>query len=100
VKKREDSFVLENATAQTVRAENSRKNESFYGVVVSPTDSNKTGTKVRVLYYPKGKVEEVMKSRLDFAEAPPNVNEAEQKFLDSFDQVFLEDYGETQLQRA
>lgn len=83
MKKRESPFVLETSAAETIRTETSRKSESFYGVVISSTKNNKSGTKVRVLFYPKGKIEEVMKSRLDFASAPADIN-AEPKFLESF----------------
>jgi hypothetical protein len=70
VRKREDPFVLETAARQTLRIETSRKNESFYGVVISSTEDNKINTKVRIMFHPGCKIDEVMKSRLDFAEPP------------------------------
>jgi hypothetical protein len=84
VKKREDPFVMEQSAVQKLRIDDSRRNESFYGVVISSTEYNKITTKIRILFYPKGKIEEVMKSRLDFAPPPADINQAEQKFLESF----------------
>ena len=83
MKKREDPFVLENSAFQTVKINALRKAESSYGVVISSESHNKTTTKVRVLFFPQGKIDLVAKSRLDFAESPTDVTDASPKFLEN-----------------
>ena len=61
----------------------SRRSESFYGVVISSAEYNKSNIKIRVLFYPEGKIDDVMKSRLDFAEAPVDLNQASERFLEN-----------------
>lgn len=84
VQKREDPFVLESSPTKNLKPESSRKGESRYGIVISSTESNKINTKVRILFFPQGKIEEVAKSRLDFAIAPTDINSASPKFLENF----------------
>ena len=78
--------MMETAARQTLRIETSRKNESFYGVVISSAEDNKTGTKVRVLFYPQGKIDTVAKSRLEFAEPPTSMVQASNKFLENYNE--------------
>jgi hypothetical protein len=78
--------VLEKSAAQTIGIETSRRGESHYGVVISSTESNKTGTKVRVLFFPQGKIDTVAKSRLTFADAPASMTQASSKFLENYDE--------------
>ena len=59
---------------QALNYKSSRKSESFYGVVISSAEYNKSNTKIRVLFHPGGKIDEVMKSRLDFAEKPAAIS--------------------------
>lgn len=86
MRKREDPFILETAARQTLRIETSRKNESFYGVIISSTEDNKTATKVRVLFYPQGKIDTVTKSRLEFAESPTSMVQGSSKFLENYNE--------------
>lgn len=76
--------MIDHWTSQTIKVNNSRKVESFYGVVISSSEENKTATKVRVLFFPQGKIDTVAKSRLDFAGAPTDINQADLKFLEQF----------------
>lgn len=76
--------MLETAAAETIRTETSRKSESHYGVVISSTEHNKTTTRLRILFYPQGKVDTVEKNRLDFADAPADLNQADKRFLETY----------------
>lgn len=78
--------MLEKSASEALRIQTSRRGESNYGVVISSTENNKINTKLRILFYPQGKIEEVAKSRLDFAIAPTDINSASHKFLDTYNE--------------
>lgn len=82
--KREDPFVLEKVASPTLKAEHSRRDESHYGVVISSSEENKTTTVVRILFYPQGGISAVAKHRLEFADAPADINQASRKFLENY----------------
>jgi hypothetical protein len=71
-------------TRSQIEIDGSRRGESHYGVVISSTDHNKTATHIRILFYPQGKIEEVSRSRLDFALPPTDIRNASNKFLENF----------------
>lgn len=86
VQKREDPFALDSAPPKNFNSKMSRKEESRYGVVISSTEDNKTKTKLRILFYPHGKIDEVAKSRMDYAIAPTDISGASPKFLEYYDE--------------
>jgi hypothetical protein len=84
VKKKEQPLVLGRSESRSSAIGTSRKEESRYGVIISSTENNKTNTRVRILFFPYGKIEEVTKSRLDFAEPPADIDNASLKFLENY----------------
>lgn len=84
MQKRESPFVIEKSLSNNIPVAESRKEEAYYGVIISSDETNKTTTKVCILFYPQGKIEEVAKGRLVFTEPPSDISNANRKFLENF----------------